>query len=95
MNLWRPRVTTKSKILEQNELFLFKYKNPENMIVLEEKLCINPPLDWSSSIVTGKSYEIKAGSEGLRLYEEAQHSFRLANHELSVADEPLERRLGK
>jgi putative restriction endonuclease len=154
MNFWRPRATTKFKILEQNELFLFKSKYPESMIVgdaffvrhatlpldlawkafgeasgmlslqvfrekiqalrhdrefnpvigctiltqpfyLEEKLYINPPLDWSSNIVTGKSYEIKAGSEGLRLFEEAQRSFRLANPELSVVEEPLEQRLGK
>ncbi len=62
---------------------------------LQEKLCINPPLDWSSNIVTGKNCEIKAGSEGLRLFEEAQRSFRLANPELSVVEEPLEQRLGK
>ena len=33
MNFWRPRATTKFKILEQSELFLFKSKYPENMIV--------------------------------------------------------------
>ena len=33
INFWRPRATTKFKILEQNELFLFKSKYPENMIV--------------------------------------------------------------
>lgn len=30
MNFWRPRATTQFKILEPNELFLFKSKYPEN-----------------------------------------------------------------
>jgi hypothetical protein len=33
INFWHPRATTKFKILEQGELFLFKSKYPENMIV--------------------------------------------------------------
>jgi hypothetical protein len=33
MNFWRARATTKFKILEQNELFLFKSKYLKNMIV--------------------------------------------------------------
>jgi putative restriction endonuclease len=62
---------------------------------LEEKLYIDPPVDWSSNIVTGKSYEIKAGSEGLRLFEEAQHSFSRVNPEQTSAQEPLNQRFGK
>jgi putative restriction endonuclease len=136
MNFWRPRATSQFKILEPNELFLFKSKYPENKIIggaffvrhttlpldlawkafgeangmpslqifrqkiqalrrdqehnptigctiltqpfyLEEGMYIDPPVDWSSNIVTGKSYSIEAGSEGLRLFEEAQNFFSL------------------
>jgi hypothetical protein len=44
---------------------------------LEEGMYIDPPVYWSSNIVTGKSYRIEAGSEGLRLFEEAQNFFSL------------------
>ena len=33
MNFWRPRATSQFKILEPNELFLFKSKYPENKII--------------------------------------------------------------
>lgn len=33
MNFWRPSTTSQFKILEPNELFLFKSKHPENKIV--------------------------------------------------------------
>ena len=154
MNFWRPRATTQFKILEPNELFLFKSKYPENKIVggaffvrhttlplelawkafgesngmpnlqifrqkiqslrrdqefnpvigctiltqpfyLEEKLYIDPPQDWSSNIVTGKSYEVRAGSEGLRLFEEAQHSFSRVNPEENAIQEPPNQMFGK
>jgi putative restriction endonuclease len=42
---------------------------------LNESSYISPPSDWSSNIVTGKSYEVASGSEGLRLFEEAQKVF--------------------
>jgi putative restriction endonuclease len=136
MNFWRPRATTAFKILEPNELFLFKSKYPENKIIggaffvrhstlpldldwkafgeangmpdiqrfrrkiqdlrrdqefnpvigctiltqpfyLEPSQFIDTPSDWSSNIVTGKSYQIEPGSEGLRLFEQAQRSFDL------------------
>lgn len=136
MNFWRPRATTAFKILEPNELFLFKSKYPENKIIggaffvrhstlpldlawkafgeangmpdihrfrrkiqdlrrdqecnpiigctiltqpfyLEPSQFIDTPSDWSSNIVTGKSYQIEPGSEGLRLFEQAQRSFAL------------------
>lgn len=62
---------------------------------LEKNYILTPPVDWSSNIVTGKSYEIKAGSEGLRLFEEAQHSFSRVNPEETSAKEPLNHRFGK
>jgi putative restriction endonuclease len=36
---------------------------------------MDPPSDWSGNIVSGKSYEISQGSEGLRLFEQAQAVF--------------------
>jgi putative restriction endonuclease len=42
---------------------------------LNESSHINPPSDCSSNVVTGKSYEVASGSEGLRLFEEAQKVF--------------------
>jgi putative restriction endonuclease len=42
---------------------------------LEEAMYIEPPRDWPSNIVTGKSFEILPGSEGLRLFEQAQPFF--------------------
>jgi putative restriction endonuclease len=42
---------------------------------LEEATYIDPPQDWPSNIVTGKSFEILPGSEGLRLFEQAQPFF--------------------
>ena len=134
MNFWRPRATSQFKILEPNELFLFKSKYPENKIIggaffvrhttlpldlawkafgdangmpdiqrfrskiqilrrdqefnpiigctiltqpfyLNKENFIDPPADWSSNIVTGKSYAISPDSEGLRLFEQAQRSF--------------------
>jgi putative restriction endonuclease len=42
---------------------------------LEDDATIDPPSDWSSNIVSGKSYEISSGSEGLRLFEQAQAVF--------------------
>ncbi len=33
MNFWRPRATSQFKVLEPNELFLFKSKYPENKII--------------------------------------------------------------
>jgi len=134
MNFWRQRATSQFKILEPNELFLFKSKYPENKIIggaffvrhttlpldlawkafgdangmpdiqrlrgkiqilrrdqeynpiigctiltqpfyLNKENFIDPPADWSSNIVTGKSYAISPDSEGLRLFEQAQRSF--------------------
>lgn len=136
MNFWRPSTTSQFKILEPNELFLFKSKHPENKIVggaffarhttlpfdlawkafddangmpdiqrfrnkiqllrrdqecnpiidctiltqpfyLSRDNFIDPPTDWPSIIVTGKSHEIAPGSEGLRLFEQAQRAFAL------------------
>ena len=136
MNFWRPRATSQFKVLEPNELFLFKSKYPENKIIggaffvrhttlplelawkafgdkngmpdllhfrrkiqelrrdseynpvigctvltqpffLDDESKIDPPSDWSPNIVTGKSYEILPGSEGLRLFEAAQTFFSL------------------
>jgi len=42
---------------------------------LDDKNSIDPPLDWSANIVSGKGYEISPGSEGLRLFEAAQAIF--------------------
>jgi len=42
---------------------------------LEDDATIDPPSDWSGNIVSGKSYEISQGSEGLRLFEQAQAVF--------------------
>jgi len=42
---------------------------------LKDDETIDPPSDWSGNIVTGKSYEIASGSEGLRLFEQAQAIF--------------------
>ena len=155
MNFWRPRATTQFKILEPNELFLFKSKFPENKIIggaffvrhttlsldlawrafgdangmpdlqrfrskiqglrrdqeynpvigcillaqpfyLDASQFIDPPSDWSANIVTGKSYEIKPGSEGLRLFEQAQRAFALAPNFQEVGTEhPDARRFGK
>jgi len=54
MNFWRPRATTKFKILEQNELFLFKSKYPENVIVVSSFLLGIQP---SRLIFLGKHLE--------------------------------------
>ena len=54
MNFWRPRATTKFKILEQNELFLFKSKYPESMIVGDALLLGMQP---SRLILLGKHLE--------------------------------------
>ncbi len=134
MNFWRPRAISQFKVLEPNELFLFKSKYPENKIIggaffvrhttlplelvwkafgdnngmpdlfnfrrkiqalrrdseynpvigctvltqpfyLDNGSSIDPPSDWSPNIVTGKSYDILPGSEGLRLFEAAQAYF--------------------
>lgn len=42
---------------------------------LDDGETIDPPSDWSSNIVSGKSYEVLLGSEGLRLFEQAQSVF--------------------
>lgn len=42
---------------------------------LEDVATIDPPSDWPGNIVSGKSYEIAQGSEGLRLFEQAQAVF--------------------
>jgi putative restriction endonuclease len=57
---------------------------------LRDDQSITPPSDWSSNIVTGKSYEVKLGNEGLRLFEEAQRHFSFAypvdgNNQLQAA----------
>lgn len=62
---------------------------------LEESLYIDPPADWSANIVTGKSYGIEAGSEGLRLFEEAQRYFSLPNLNDAQQPELADPRFGK
>lgn len=62
---------------------------------LEQNMYIDPPSDWSPNIVTGKSYEVEAGSEGLRLFEEAQHFFSLLNHDDTEQQVPAYPRFGK
>jgi putative restriction endonuclease len=42
---------------------------------LDDNATIDPPSDWPGNIVSGKSYEISSGSEGLRLFEQAQAVF--------------------
>jgi putative restriction endonuclease len=42
---------------------------------LDDGATIDPPSDWSGNIVSGKSCEISSGSEGLRLFEQAQAVF--------------------
>lgn len=154
MNFWRPRATTQFKILEANELFLFKSRYPENKIVggaffvrhstlpldlawkafgeangmpsllqfrqkirglrrdqeinpiigctiltqpfyLEEEMYIDPPRDWPANIVTGKSFEILPGSEGLRLFEQAQPFFSLVPMQEGDASQSAGERYGK
>lgn len=154
MNFWRPRATTQFKILEANELFLFKSRFPENKIVggaffvrhsmlpldlawkafgeangmpsllqfrkkiqglrrdqelnpiigctiltqpffLDENMYIDPPRDWPANIVTGKSFEILPGSEGLRLFEQAQPFFSLMTQSEDNDNKPIRDRYGK
>jgi len=56
---------------------------------LEDDETIDPPSDWSGNIVTGKSYEIATGSEGLRLFEQAQAVFS-ASYPRNSTDKPYE-----
>ena len=56
---------------------------------LEDDEIIDPPSDWSGNIVTGKSYEIAPGSEGLRLFEQAQTVFS-ASYPRNSTDKPYE-----
>lgn len=42
---------------------------------LDDDATIDPPSDWSGNIVSGKSYEISSGIDGLRLFEQAQAVF--------------------
>jgi putative restriction endonuclease len=120
MNFWRPRATTKFKILEQNELFLFKSKYPENMIVggafFVRHTTLPLELAWKAfgeangmpnlQMFRQKIQALRRDQEFIPVIgctiltqpfylEENQHSFRLANPELSVVEEPLEQRLGK
>ncbi|MFM8524737.1 MAG: HNH endonuclease [Cyanobacteriota bacterium] len=154
MNFWRPRATTQFKVLEANELFLFKSRFPENKIMggaffvrhsmlplelawkafgeangmpslpqfrqkiqglrrdqefnpiigctiltqpffLDDKMFIDPPHDWPANIVTGKSFEILPGSEGLRLFEQAQPFFSLMPQSEDSNSEPNKDRYGK
>lgn len=49
---------------------------------LGDDATMDPPSDWSGNIVSGKSYEISQGSEGLRLFEQAQAVFAKRYHGL-------------
>ena len=130
MNFWRPKSTNNFKAIQPGELFLFKTRSPENLIVggaflvrhttlpldlawstfedsngvesfaefqakissirgdqernptigctvltqpfyLEDDCFIDPPSDWASNIVMGKTYDVSFG-EGLHLYEQAR-----------------------
>lgn len=62
---------------------------------LEQSMYIDPPADWASNIVTGKSYGIQADSEGLRLFEEAQHFFSLPNPNDAETEASSNLRFGK
>ncbi|MFM9073685.1 MAG: HNH endonuclease [Cyanobium sp.] len=154
MNFWRPKATTQFKILEANELFLFKSRFPENKIgggaffvrhsmlplelawkafgeangmpsllqfrqkiqglrrdqefnpiigctiltqpfFLEKEMYIDPPRDWPSNIVTGKSFEILPASEGLRLFEQAQPFFSRMSQSEDDAGNSTRGRYGK
>jgi putative restriction endonuclease len=54
---------------------------------LADNETIDPPSDWSGNIVTVKSYEITPGSEGLRLFEQAQAVFS-ASYPRNSTDKP-------
>jgi putative restriction endonuclease len=62
---------------------------------LEETMYIDPPHDWPSNIVTGKSFEILPGSEGLRLFEQAQPFFSLVAQSDHEPSESVGGRYGK
>lgn len=64
---------------------------------LDKNSRIEAPSDWSSNIVTGKSYGLEPGSEGLRLFESAQRSFLLepAYEDLFDGDHSMGSRFGK
>ena len=64
---------------------------------LDKNSMIEAPSDWSSNIVTGKSYGLEPGSEGLRLFESAQRSFLLepAYRDFIDGDHPMGSRFGK
>ena len=62
---------------------------------LEEAMYIDPPHDWPSNIVTGKSFEILPGSEGLRLFEQAQPFFSLVAQSDHEHSGPVGGRYGK
>jgi putative restriction endonuclease len=63
---------------------------------LGDDATMDPPSDWSGNIVSGKSYEISQGSEGLRLFEQAQAVFAKGYQGLkSEAPGSSEERYGK
>lgn len=63
---------------------------------LQDDETIDPPSDWSGNIVTGKSYEIAPGSEGLRLFEQAQAVFSVSYpRDDSEQSNPVTDRFGK
>jgi putative restriction endonuclease len=62
---------------------------------LEDDATLDPPSDWSGNIVSGKSYAIAPGSEGLRLFEQAQSVFSSAYQGLTDdALKPVDDRYG-
>jgi putative restriction endonuclease len=60
---------------------------------LQDDETIKPPSDWAGNIVSGKSYEIVPGSEGLRLFEQAQAVFSTGypHHATDQSDGPTDR----
>lgn len=52
--------------------------NPNATVSIQDDETIDLPSDWAGNIVSGKSYEIIPGSEGLRLFEQAQTVFSTA-----------------